>query len=568
MKKLYNCEIVNISEIDKHAVNSYCAIHGTDPSINLGDITKIDVKKLPKINVLVGGSPCTSFSTAGKQEGSKWTCLDCGNTFDPLELDDISKCACPKCNSENIEKTESSLIVYWFNIFKATKPNFAIFENVKNLLSKKFKPTFDLFASKVESMGYNLYYQVMNSKDYGIPQNRERVIFLAIRKDVDNGKFKFPEPYGLKFSINDLLENYYDVIKNTDARIIVDDTIYPSVQESIYKNLDEIIKSDKSIYRIPCTSGWSDKSIGKVYVPTLRACNPSTLALQTVDTIEGKKYYIKRLSALEAFRFMGFTDEDYHKAAQVTSEHQLYKQCGNSIVVNVVYEVLKSLFEAMPELFEDIKILDLFAGIGAFEKAFKTLIVELNESIIEEATVELFRKGIPFGYKLYSNLTFGEQQCTLTDGYPELEKFANEIQKISNIDFFKIWYYLPSKVEGNVPTGTINYCNYSYSISAVNGLNSLIYLVENIICSEYETGTWEHLDEIIEADMNIYYEDYPQGNFKFQVWTVKKTGPKWYNWQMIEELDEEDKNKTPEKVDLFTKWDKDFLEGLPAISCA
>ena len=55
---------------------------------------------------------------------------------------------------------------------------------------------------------------------------------------------------------------------------------------------------------------------------------------------------------------------------------------------------------------------------------------------------------------------------------------------------------------------------------------------------------------------------------KYQAWKVKKTGPKWYNWQMIEELDEKDENKTPEKVDLFTKWNKDFLEELPAISCA
>ena len=118
MKNNFKLEIKGISEIDKFAVNSYCAIHGTDKSINFGDITKIDVKKLPEVNVLVGGSPCTSFSTAGKQEGSKWTCLECGTSFDPLGLDDITKCACPKCNSESIKKTESSLIIYWLNIFR------------------------------------------------------------------------------------------------------------------------------------------------------------------------------------------------------------------------------------------------------------------------------------------------------------------------------------------------------------------------------------------------------------------------------------------------------------------
>lgn len=405
MKKLYNYEIVNISEIDKFAVNSYCAIHGTDPSINLGDITKIDVKTLPEISTLVGGSPCVNFSSAGNKNGSKWVCLDCGKTFDPLELDDISIAACPKCNSENLEKTESSLIVYWLNILKATTPNFAIFENVKNLLSKRFESTFKLFVSKIESFGYNCYYQVLNAKDYGIPQNRERVFFLAIRKDVDNGKFKFPEPCGLKFTINDLLEDNEEIY-HSKSGIIVDATIAPYVRKNINKELAEIVTSTKNIYRMKCTSGYNDHAIGIKYVPALRASNPSTIAMQSYDTTEGKKHYIKRLTPLEAFRFMGFSDEDYHKAAKVTCKSQLYKQCGNSIVVNVVYEVLKNLFEAMPYLFENIKILDLFAGIGAFEKAFKRVIDEENYAVINSSTLFGESKASLWTERLYHHKEF------------------------------------------------------------------------------------------------------------------------------------------------------------------
>lgn len=379
----YNVEIVNISEIDKFAEASYCKIHNVDKSINLGDITKVDPKELPKsINVLVGGSPCTSFSTAGKQEGSTWTCNDCGKKFDPLEIDNLDNCCCPDCKSTDLIKTESSLIVDWLRIFKEVNPKLAIFENVKNLLSKKFEHSFGLFESRIQSLGYNTYYKCMNAKDYGIPQNRERVIFLAIRKDADNGKFKFPEPCGDGLTINDLLERNKDIFKHTESNVIIDDKISPYLKKNIERDVTEIITSTKGIFRMKCTTGFNDNAVGIQFVPALRAKNSSTLALQTFNSSKGKKYYIKRLTPLEAFRFMGFDDEDYDKASRVTCNTQLYKQCGNSIVVSVVEKVLQQLFKVMPELFEDVQIIDLFAGIGAFEKAFKRVINDANAGYI------------------------------------------------------------------------------------------------------------------------------------------------------------------------------------------
>ena len=383
MRKLYNLNIVYFSEIDKSAVASYTAIHGVNETLNLGDITKVDPKKLSKdITVLVGGSPCTSFSTAGKQEGSVWTCNDCGKKFDPLEIDDLDNCCCPDCKSTDLIKTESSLIVDWLRIFKEVSPKLAIFENVKNLLSKKFEHSFGLFESRIQSLGYNTYYKLMNSKDYGIPQNRERIIFLAIRKDVDNGKFKFPEPCGEVLTINDLLEKNLDIFKSTASNVIIDDKISPYLKKNVERDVTEIITSTKGIFRMKCTTGFNDNAVGIQFVPALRAKNSSTLALQTFNTSEGKKYYIKRLTPLEAFRFMGFDDEDYEKASKVTCKTQLYKQCGNSIVVPVVEKVLHELFKVMPELFEDVQIIDLFAGIGAFEKAFKRVIDDANAGYI------------------------------------------------------------------------------------------------------------------------------------------------------------------------------------------
>ncbi len=90
------------------------------------------------------------------------------------------------------------------------KPRFAIYENVKNITGSRFRSTFDLFVKELEDYGYNVYWQVLNAKHYGIPQNRERVYCVIIRKDLDNGQFKFPAPIPLKRALVDMLEDKVD----------------------------------------------------------------------------------------------------------------------------------------------------------------------------------------------------------------------------------------------------------------------------------------------------------------------------------------------------------------------
>lgn len=375
----YNVMVVNFSEIDPKAIEVYCAIHGIDISKNLGDITKINPFELEFINFLFGGSPCQSFSTAGKLDGSKWTCNECGHSFDPLELENLDEPECPHCKSKDIKKSESSLIVYWLKIFKHTRPKVAMFENVANLASKRFKTSFDLFKGKIESLDYNIYTKVMNAKDYGIPQSRKRVICLIIRKDVDNGKFKFPEIVEDGKVLNALLDDCSHLFANTDDRIVVDETISPYTRVNLVREADAIVVSDKGIYRPACKSGWNDHQVGIRYAPALRASNPSTIVLQTVDTPNGKKYAIRRLKPNEAYRFMGFDDADYKKASKLCGKTAIYKQAGNSIVVDVIYLVLKQLFDVMPYLFEEICALSLFSGIGAFEKALGKVVDEANK---------------------------------------------------------------------------------------------------------------------------------------------------------------------------------------------
>lgn len=101
-------------------------------------------------------------------------------------------------------------MVEWLRFLREKKPRFAIYENVKNIVGARFRPTFDLFVKELEDYGYNVHWQVLNAKNYGIPQNRERVYCVIIRKDLDNGKFKFPEPIPLKHTLADMLETDVD----------------------------------------------------------------------------------------------------------------------------------------------------------------------------------------------------------------------------------------------------------------------------------------------------------------------------------------------------------------------
>ena len=177
-------ELVAFCEIDKYASKSYAAIHGVPESMNIGDITKVDEKKLPKdIDLITYGFPCQDISLAGKQKGL--------------------------FNADGTQ-TRSGLFFEALRIIEETQPRVAIAENVKNLTSKKFAVQFKIVLDSLKAAGYNNYWKILNAKDYGIPQNRERVFIVSIRKDIDNGSFKFPEAFPLELRLKDMLEEEVD----------------------------------------------------------------------------------------------------------------------------------------------------------------------------------------------------------------------------------------------------------------------------------------------------------------------------------------------------------------------
>lgn len=207
-------EIVDAVEIDKYAITSFNAIHGTN--FDVQDITMWD--KDLDVDLIMHGSPCQDFSVAGKQAGG-----DVGSG------------------------TRSSLMYETIRIVAKLRPKYVVWENVKNLLSKKHKHNFDAYIETMNILGYNSYYQVLNAKDYGIPQNRERVFTISIKKDVlvyddynsnirkdqdtigtlttncgssanrngwkiieTNQSFQFPEKEPLKLRLKDMLEKQVD----------------------------------------------------------------------------------------------------------------------------------------------------------------------------------------------------------------------------------------------------------------------------------------------------------------------------------------------------------------------
>ena len=167
-------EIVDAVEIDKYAIKSFNAIHGTN--FEPQDITTWD--KDIKCDLIMHGSPCQDFSVAGKGAGGD---KDSG--------------------------TRSSLMYETLRIVEKLKPKYVIWENVKNLLSKKHRHNFDAYLDAMYDLGYANNYKVLNAKDYGVPQNRERVFTVSI---LGGGEFKWPEPIELTKKLKDVLEDDVD----------------------------------------------------------------------------------------------------------------------------------------------------------------------------------------------------------------------------------------------------------------------------------------------------------------------------------------------------------------------
>lgn len=305
-------EVVAISEIDKYAIKAYEAIHG--PTLNLGDISKIEIKDIPKHDLFTYSFPCQDISVAGKTNG-------------------IIK-----------GQTRSGLLYECKKIIEHCRPKYLLLENVKNLVGKKFKPQFDEWLKYLESLGYTNYWQVLNAKNYGVPQNRERVFVVSILGE--HGPYKFPKPIPLNKCVADILESQVDekyyidkpshLVSNGYQKLLI-----PQATKRGYIEMDLPGVCDLS-YPTSKTRRGRVQENGKVS-PTLTA---SSQDICYIEPQNDNDYRIRKLTPKECFRLMGMNDDDIDEIQKAgISNAQQYKMAGNSICVPVLEYIFKNLFK-------------------------------------------------------------------------------------------------------------------------------------------------------------------------------------------------------------------------------
>ena len=309
---------------------------------------------------------CTDISVAGKQEGIKQGQTRSGLLYEVQRL---------------LEKADKMLAL----------PKYLMLENVKNLVGKKFKPQFDEWLAWLDELGYNTYWKVLNAKDYGVPQNRARVFAISIRKDIDNGKFEFPQPFDNGVRLKDVLEDnvdekYYLSEDIQNRLILTDETLtkniigttkpeYRSIgqrdlvysENSImgtlvatdYKQPKQILETNRCV-KVGDLNYYPYETSNRVYskegisptLTTMQGGNTEPKITEPIAAVikpEVKSFRVRKLTPKECYRLMGFTDEQFDRSQAFSSDSQLYKQAGNSIVVDVLYYIFGKLFEVDTE---------------------------------------------------------------------------------------------------------------------------------------------------------------------------------------------------------------------------
>lgn len=335
-----NFESVGVAEIDKFAIQSAMAIHGETK--NYGDISNIDPTELPDMDLFTYSFPCQDLSISGKQRGMG-------------------------------EGTRSGLLYECEKVITTKKPKYLLMENVKNLVGKKFKPDFDKWLEWLESQGYSNYWQVLNAKDYGVPQNRERVFVVSI---LGEGTYEFPESSPLEVKLKDILEDEIDekyylinchIVKFEDGKLRVKEATklgYRVAEEGDSINLEHpksktrrgrvgkqvaqtLTTSPQQATIVAMRGRYNLKGKVEQRLEPRKDDLTNTITTVTKDNLvtEPPECRLRRLTPLECWRLMGIADEDFYKAKNSgISDSQLYKQAGNAIVVDVLVGIFGNLF--------------------------------------------------------------------------------------------------------------------------------------------------------------------------------------------------------------------------------
>lgn len=296
-----NIETVFVSEWDEKATETYKANFGDEIEIN-GDITKIKEEDIPEHDILLAGFPCQAFSMAGQRKG--------------------------------FNDTRGTLFFDVARIIKYHKPKVVFCENVKNLLNHDRGRTFKVIKNVLEELGYIVYYKVLNSKNFGVPQNRERIYIVAFRKDINHGFFNFPEETDSTKTIRDIMED-----KEVSPKYYLSTVYLESLRR--HKQRHES-KGNGFGYEIRDIDGIAGAIVcgGMGRERNLIIDNRLT-DFVPVTHIKGdiNREFIRKMTPREWARLQGFPDN----YKMVVADTHLYKQFGNSVTVPVIRAIAKNI---------------------------------------------------------------------------------------------------------------------------------------------------------------------------------------------------------------------------------
>ncbi len=281
-------DIVFSSEIDKNAQKTYFLNFKEQP---YGDITKIEEKDIPSHDIVLAGFPCQAFSVAGYRKG--------------------------------FEDTRGTLFFDVARIVKYHKPKIVFLENVKGFKNHDNGNTFKVVKQTLQNMGYKVFDTILNSKDFDIPQNRERIYIVAFLDDID---FEFPEP----------TKYIYDIQKYLNYNI---SEKYYYNNKPLYEKIKNDVIDEKSIYQ------WRRRYVRKNQsgvCPTLTA-NMGTGG-HNVPIVKDQKG-IRKLTPYECAKFQGFPQS--FKFPNSLADCHKYKQIGNSVSINVIKEIASSIYKVI-----------------------------------------------------------------------------------------------------------------------------------------------------------------------------------------------------------------------------
>lgn len=290
-------DLIGYSEIDNKAINSYCAIHGVSKKENLGDITKIDIKLLPSnIDLITHGSPCQDFSVSGYRQGG-----------------------------DEGSGTRSSLMWNTVAICEHCKPKYVIWENVKGVLQQSQIHNYNKYIHKMKALGYVNYPKILNAKNFGLAQDRDRIFVVSIRNDISK-KFEFPIGKYSNVTLREVLDN------DVDTRFYVKKVLNP-------RRTKNYIQYDNS------GKGHNSQAARLYYLDGQMCTLPRSNGGDKTQVLLDEENMIgRRITPWEAWKLMGFSKNDYLKAEQSgQTMSSLYGQAGNSIALPVIKEILNNL---------------------------------------------------------------------------------------------------------------------------------------------------------------------------------------------------------------------------------